>query len=42
MPSPASAAIQAGSRNTPSMRNSTTIGIAATGADSARLPPSGS
>ena len=42
MPSAVSAAIHAGLRRTPSMKNSTSIGIAATSADSARLPPTGS
>ena len=37
-----SAAIHAGLRRTPSMKNSTAIGIEATSADSARLPPTGS
>jgi hypothetical protein len=33
--------IQAALRNTPSMTNSTTMGMAATGVENARLPPMG-
>jgi hypothetical protein len=40
--SAASADIHEGFRQTPSMRKSTTIGIAATRAERARLPPTGS
>jgi hypothetical protein len=42
MASAESAAIQAGFRRTPSMKNSTAIGMAATSADHTRLPPTGS
>ena len=41
-PSAASAACQAGFRSTPSMMNSTTMGMAAASADRPRLPPMGS
>ncbi len=41
-PSAVSAAIHAGLRRTPNMTKSTAIGIEATSADSARLPPTGS
>jgi hypothetical protein len=40
-PSPQIAEIQAGFRNTPSIRSKTRIGNAATAADRKRLPPSG-
>ena len=42
MPSAVSAAIHAGFRRTPSMKNNTRMGIDATDADSARLPATGS
>ena len=42
MPSAVSAAIQPGLRRTPSMKHSTRTGIAATSADSPRLPATGS